>query len=127
MMSTKNKIYTAVMVVAFGITGYMLYSSFSSKPAATVPTVATQQATTNIGIIPGSTALPAGSAPAALNPVGSAGGAVNILPLGNKFDTSIVKQLNTQFNVFNYPKVTPEAVGVTSSNLIKSQVETTQK
>lgn len=34
-----------------------------------------------------------------------------ILPLGSKFDTSLIKKYNADSKLFNYPKVAPGEVG----------------
>ena len=96
-MKNKNNLYIAIMIIAFAITGYILYGSFFK---ASVPA--------------GTTSAPVQSAQPQ-----------NILPYGNQLDTGIFKTLNTKFTVFTYPKVDPNAVGISVSGLMQPAAPTT--
>lgn len=100
MMNKKNTILIAITAVAFAISGYLVYKSFSG-PA--------EEGDPNLSV--------PGQAPSV---------SVNILPLGSKLDLSPVKKINSQFNVYTYPKVSPQSIGVSVSNLIKSSSEASQ-
>lgn len=92
-MKNKNTIYIFIAVVVFAVAGYFIYTSMSSSEPATDV--------------------------AAIIPAKAGGVAGKILPLGNKFDTSALKKLGTDFNVFNFPQVTLDSVGVTPGEMIK--------
>lgn len=100
-MQNKNTIYIVLIVVALSVTGFLIYKAVSG-PSASVPTNLTQGSTNTTSI-------------------------VNILPMGNKFDTSSIKKLNSQFNIFTYPQVSPDSVGVSTSNMIKTPIESNSK
>lgn len=93
-MNKKNIIYIAIISAALIGTVYFLYSGFSSNNEEAV----------DVASIP---TVQAGSSTA------------KILPLGNKFDTSVLKRLNSEFNAFSYPQVTPDAIGITPSRMLK--------
>lgn len=94
-MNSKNKIFITIIAVAFLLTVFFLYKTFVGPSAEEVTLEGSLLAPTDL----------------------------NILPLGNKFDIGTVKKLNTQFNVFNYPEVSTDSIGVSTSNLIKSPSE----
>lgn len=95
-MPNKNKIYLVVIGIALLLTGFFVYKTIAGPGGAEAPV---------------------------LNQVVNIDPSVSILPMGNKFDTSVVKKLSSQFNIFSYPKLDPQSVGVSISNLIKSPAE----
>lgn len=98
-MNNKNKIYFGIAVVAIIAIGYFIFSGSSATPQAN----------------------PVADSSTPASPI------VNILPLGNTFDTSVIKKLKSQFNIFTYPKVTQDAIGVSLSSLIKTTSDTPPK
>jgi hypothetical protein len=100
-MNKKNIIYIAIISAAFIGTAYFLYSGFSSNEEVAV----------DVASVP---AAQAGNSTA------------KILPLGNKFDTSVLKKLNSEFNAFSFPQVTPDAIGITPSRMLKEGDDSAQ-
>lgn len=95
-MAKKNTILMGIIIAALAVAAFLVYKSFSG-PA-------------DLAADPELSAAPSPSS-------------LNILPLGNKFDTSSIKKIKSQFNVYTYPKVSPGSVGVSITNLIKSPAE----
>ncbi len=99
-MSRKN-ILLIIIVVVLAIAGFIVYRSFSAEAPAPV---------TPIVVTPG----PGGATTAV--PAASSG---KILPLGTRFDLTLVKKYNADGKIFNYPKVEPGEVGPVLGDIIK--------
>jgi len=115
-MSRKNTILVILIVVMLGAAGYILYRGFfagSSTPAPAIPgpsdPLSLQQ--TEEGLAPS----PDGENVNVLTPITS----VKILPLGNRFDLTLVKKYNPDLKSFAYPVVSPDEVGAGLNDLVK--------
>lgn len=129
-MSRRNIISIGITVLAFGAAAFIIYKGFFSAPSS--------PANANIGILPSSTAQVGN--PGASGPVTATGAAVpgavgtnsnsspapsdmgtiqRILPNGSSLDFGPIKKYNSQQQLFNYPKVSPDEITVPVQQLIK--------
>jgi hypothetical protein len=103
-MSRKNIILTLVSLVLVCAAGYILYHGFFSHPSSAPA----------LSVVSNSPA-------AQVNPANSSQ-AINfgkILPLGTRFDFSLIKKYNAGGNLFSYPTVDPVEVGTSLENIVK--------
>ncbi len=104
-MDKKKIIQIAVIIVAFGGSGIVLYNGFFKQPPA--PSLGI---TTNLAALNGSAGLSASST--------SAGGG-QILPYGNKLDFSQLDSGRFQFGAVQYPQVnTSTDIGVPVDSML---------
>lgn len=122
-MSRRNIILSAIIGVMVLGTVFVLYRGFYAKPAGPASAVPAA-GTANLA----AEAVPSGIV---ASPVVGVGGEHvapvltldpnKILPLGTKFDFTLIKKYNVDSRLYNYPEVDPAEVGPDINALIKTK------
>ena len=109
-MNKKKIIQIAVIVVAFGASGLVLYNGFfKGQPQNIQPPIA--------AAVPGvGTAL--GGVPNTGAAVPAAQSDQDILPVGNSLNFGILQKQNLSPLDFDYPKLNPADIGIPEGSLI---------
>jgi len=117
-MSRKTAIQVGVIVLMVGGSAFVLYSGFVSSEPPTTVSPAAEGNSFNVARLPLDNESPTplvGSSEVVTN-IDS----TKILPLGSKFDLSLVKKYNADIRLNNYPKVDPiTEVGPALNDLVK--------
>jgi hypothetical protein len=111
MMNKKQNIQIAVIIIAFGASGFVLYNGFFKGSGST-----SAQSIASMSI-PGEP----GSGPDAVVTAGApaSAGSQTILPAGNQLDFSVLKSQNLVPQDISYPQLNPNGdIGVSEDNLI---------